>query len=307
MGGVVITSDKYDVEAKVLRLPVTPDLWAKPYVKQKVLVVGVDREQMRSLIKEGLSAQLVARFGQKDGHPVIESLSISTKIGLLIPPPPTRNAQGYQELVVDLNGARMVMVQIPEGKFMMGSISKEKYGDWDRSSHAVKIARPFWIGKFPVTQRQWVILMGSNPSNFKDAGLDAPVEDIWMQQRSHDALLKKLNSIQEEWAFRLPTEEEWEYACRAGSIEERYGDVDAIAWHRGNSDGRTHPVGLKQANAFGLYDMLGNVLQLCEWGMFRGGCWFFDPTSIRASYRIPAMGNDGVSGIRVVCTPRAQN
>jgi formylglycine-generating enzyme required for sulfatase activity len=144
------------------------------------------------------------------------------------------------------------------------------------------IDQGFWMMETPVTQRQYLAVMGINPSWFTDAGEDAPVEKVDWNEAMAFALnlaslagggtweaIKRLDvrlwnrDEEESQGWRLPTEAEWEYACRAGTTTPRYGDVDKIAWYDQNSDGRTHPVGQKQANAWGLYDMLWNVSEWC--------------------------------------------
>jgi len=131
-------------------------------------------------------------------------------------------------------------------------------GNWP-PVHGVTISQGFWMGKYTVTQLQWQAVMGSNPS--KTRGGDLPVEMVsWDDCQQFIARLNGLG----QWTFRLPTEAEWEYAWRAGTTGETYGSVDAIAWYKDNSGGRTHPVGQKQPNAFGLYDMNGNVVQWCQ-------------------------------------------
>ncbi len=116
------------------------------------------------------------------------------------------------------------------------------------------------MGRYEVTQRQWETVMGSNPSGFKDC-LDCPVEQVsWNDVQGY---LRKLNQ-QAGKSYRLPTEAEWEYACRGGVAGQIYcgGDSpDRLAWYTGNSGDKTHPVGQKAANGFGLYDMSGNVLE----------------------------------------------
>jgi len=151
--------------------------------------------------------------------------------------------------------AMLDLVQIPGGTFRTGH-------DQGKPGHEVRISSRFWLGRFPVTQRQWLAVMGNNPSDFKQAGLDAPVEQINWDDTTQ--FLDKLNAMQDTWIFRRPTKAELEYACRAGTAGESYGPLDAIAWFEGNSGGTTHPVGQKQPNAFGLYDMNGNVLQRCQ-------------------------------------------
>jgi formylglycine-generating enzyme required for sulfatase activity len=166
----------------------------------------------------------------------------------------------YSNGVLTANGIRYELVLIPSGLFQMGSDCQEAYPD-EQPIHAVTISMPFWFGRTEVTQGLWQAVMGSNPAYFKK-GDNYPVETI----TNEDCLLfiDKVNQMLGGNFFRLPTEAEWEYACRAGSTAERYGDIDAIAWHNGNAGSESHPVGRKQPNAFGLYDMLGNVGEICQ-------------------------------------------
>ncbi len=146
------------------------------------------------------------------------------------------------------------MVVIPAGTFTMGSSKVPN----EQPAHSVTLARPFAIGKFEVTQGQWKALMGSNPSQFAQCGDDCPVEQIsWNDAQ---AFIQKLNAKTGK-NYRLSSEAEWEYACRAGGSHEYCGSnsVDSVGWHENNSGAKTHPVGGKQANAWGLYDMSGNV------------------------------------------------
>lgn len=125
----------------------------------------------------------------------------------------------------------------------------------------------FEICEAPVTQAQYEMVMGNNPSYFKDSGPDAPVETVSFNDAQ--AFIKKLNEIQNEYTYRLPTEEEWEYACRAGSTTDYFfgndeSDLKDYAWYCENSDNKTHPVKQKKPNAWGLYDMHGNVWEWTE-------------------------------------------
>jgi formylglycine-generating enzyme required for sulfatase activity len=155
----------------------------------------------------------------------------------------------------------MEFVNIAPGEFMMGcSVGDIDCNDDERPIHRVQITKPFEIGKYEVTQAQWQAVMGSNPSTIK--GDDHPVETI-SKNEVHD-FLNKLNERNDGYHYRLPTEAEWEYAARAGTTEPYAGRLDEIAWYAGNSGEETHPVGKKKPNAWGLYDMQGNVRELVE-------------------------------------------
>jgi len=228
----------------------------------------------------------------------------------------------------------MTFVLIPAGEFLMGSpptTSPEKlaaaYGgdpkeyEGEFPQHRVKISRPFWLGKYEVTQEQWMAIFPTNPSKFKDKPKN-PVEQVdWNQTHGFAKMLsEKLGKT-----FRLPTEAEWEYACRAGTATEFYFGNDAgkladFGWAR---VGSTAPVGMKKANAWGLCDMAGNVWEWCEdwYGKYdggaqtdpkgapagglrvlRGGSWNNNPTRCRSADRgrnAPAYG-DNYCGARVV-------
>jgi len=246
---------------------------------------------------------------------------------------PAANAgTASRERTIDLgNGVRMAFVLIPAGDFHMGSPSGEK----DRRSaegpvRRVQITKAFLMGKFEVTQDQYNAVMGRNPSHFSGTA-DLPVETVsWLEATAFCTRL----STPSRGHFRLPTEAEWEYACRAGT-ESRfyYGDdlnykeVGEYAWYAGNSKGRTHGVGQKKPNQFGLHDMYGNVWEWCsdyyDYGdgyknlasidpqgatsgirrVIRGGECLFGASSCRSASRYWAfweIGADHEIGFRVV-------
>jgi formylglycine-generating enzyme required for sulfatase activity len=162
-----------------------------------------------------------------------------------------------QQTVTKRTSVRFEFSAIPAGTFLMGS---EK----ERPVHPVTISRAFHMGRYPVTQAQWEAVMGGNPSQFK--GADLPVEQVTADDC--EAFIERLNAVG-KGMFRLPTEAEWEYACRAGSTGKFcFGDDDRqlgdYGWYSTNSDGQTQPVGKKKPNAWGLHDMLGNVAEWCN-------------------------------------------
>jgi len=181
---------------------------------------------------------------------------------------------GVKEITIDLGGGvKLEMEKIPAGTFKMGSPS----GETDRRPnegplHAVTISKDFYMGKYEVTQGQWTKVMGSNPSEFKN-GDNCPVETVsWDDICKSGGFLEKINILTGK-TFRLPTEAEWEYACRAGTETRFYfgedpapefKSISGYVWYNGNSRGTPHPAGQKLPNAFGLYDMHGNVFEWCS-------------------------------------------
>lgn len=147
-------------------------------------------------------------------------------------------------------------VLIRPGSFMMGCSPRdpECYSE-EKPSHQVEISLPFELGKFQITQSQYESVMGNNPSYFQ--GPNHPVDGVsWDDAQK---FCDNLNARNDGYRYRLATEAEWEYAARAGDTSPRYGLLNEVAWYHDNSEGSTHPVGLKKPNAFGLYDTLGNV------------------------------------------------
>jgi formylglycine-generating enzyme required for sulfatase activity len=159
------------------------------------------------------------------------------------------------------NSIGMKFVLIPAGTFMMGEdkIIKEAADD-EKPPHQVKISKPFYLGVYEVTQEVWESLMRNNPSKFR--GRDNPVDQVsWDDAQD---FITRLNKKEGHSRYRLPTEAEWEYAVRAGSTGTYYfaddgSQIRNFAWYDGNSGNTTRPVGQKRPNAWGLYDMLGNV------------------------------------------------
>lgn len=220
------------------------------------------------------------------------------------------------------------LMPVPAGTFMMGSPYSESGRRDDETAHVVVLSRPFWVGRTPVTQAQYEAVMGNNPSHFKQA--DFPVESVtWDEATTFCAKLTEraqaAGRLPEGYIYRLPTEAQREYACRAGTGGRYAGELNAIAWHNGNSDEKPQPVGKKQPNAWGLYDMQGNVWEWCaDWygsypsekvtdptgparggaRVYRGGAWFHSVDLCRSAYRYRlAPDNRGsLLGFRVVLT-----
>ena len=162
------------------------------------------------------------------------------------------------------------MVKIRAGSYFMGSVENEIQREGPQTK--VTISHDFWMRKFEVTQKEFEELMGSNPS--PDKGTDLPVfNTTWSEAMTYCQELtereRELGNLSEGYVYRLPTTAEWEYACRAGTTTSySFGDdenkLGEYAWFKGNSDGRTHPVGQKRPNPWGLYDVHGNVWEWCQ-------------------------------------------
>ncbi len=216
------------------------------------------------------------------------------------------------------NSIGMKFVLIPAGTFTMGSPSDEPMREPDERQHTVTISKSFYLQTTEVTQGQWKKIMGSNPSHFQDCGDDCPVEMVsWNEAQE---FIRRLNNMEGTNKYRLPSEAEWEYACRAGTITP-FHTGNCITTDQANYNGkkpmpnclmgeyrkRTVKVGSLSSNSWGLYDMHGNVWEWCrDWygkkypkghvvdpkgpslgaiSILRGGSWFSGARLIRSAYR----------------------
>ena len=172
---------------------------------------------------------------------------------------------GDQATITLPGDVRLTMQRIPAGSFMMGSPENEQGRSDNETQHQVTLTKDYWLGTFEVTQAQWKAVVGTNSSKFRED--DLPVEQIyWGDAKAFCEMLNQNLSVPKPdgYRFDLPTEAQWEYACRAGTTGAYHGNLEDIAWYGENSDSSPHPVGQKQPNAWGLYDMHGNVSEWCR-------------------------------------------
>jgi formylglycine-generating enzyme required for sulfatase activity len=225
-----------------------------------------------------------------------------------------------QTFTENINGAQLQMISVPGGTFLMGSPLSETGRDKDEGPQNEATVPGFYMSKYEVTQAQYKAVMGANPSSFK--GDDLPVDSV----KWNDAVefCRKLSTITGR-AYSLPTEAEWEYAGRAGTSGPYAGNIDAMTWYSANSGSQTHPVGQKQPNGFGFYDMNGNVWEWCQSKykpypykaddgredlqatdvrVLRGGSWESTASSSRSAYRRRVIPDSRTIGFRIVLAAR---
>ena len=208
------------------------------------------------------------------------------------------------------------MISIPAGTFLMGSPVSEAERDQDEGPQSEVTVQKFQISQYEVTQAQYKAVTGTNPSSFK--GDDLPVDSVtWNDAIEFCRKLSRLTGRE----YRLPTEAEWEYACRAGTKTPYAGNPDAMGWYAANSKNQTHPVGQREPNGFGLYDMNGNVWEWCQSKykpypyqatdgrenvqdsdvrVLRGGSWESSASSTRSAYRRRVVPDRRSIGFRIV-------
>ena len=160
-----------------------------------------------------------------------------------------------------LPASAMEFVRIPPGEFMMGcSTSDNECDDDEKPAHQVTITKGFLIGRYEVTAGQWKAVMGKEPPNFKADFLPAQFVS-WNEAQE---FIRRLNQRNDGYLYRLPTEAEWEYTCRAGTKGDYPDNLEWLAWYEANSGHRPHQIGEKHPNDWGVYDMNGNLEEWCQ-------------------------------------------
>jgi len=233
------------------------DGWQPILLADQVGGVYTGSYTIANLTPDVVNSRVMASFNDRLGNRAL-SLEADRRLNKKTPTP-------GEERDFPLGNIVIRMCWIPSGSFMMGRQPGEHDSDSDEDPrHQVTFAQGFWMGKYEVTQEQWETVMGNNPASGYGVGSNYPVYPVsWNEIQDFESALHD--------SFRLASESEWEYACRAGSTtryywgdDEEYNQIGTYAWYFGNSDSSTHPVGTKPANAWGLCDMSGNTWEWCE-------------------------------------------
>jgi formylglycine-generating enzyme required for sulfatase activity len=280
-------------------LAVASLLLIHPQVPTTLAQVGADKRPAPTPSPKKITLPKINTSKTQPKRTTTHSTSSSTprQVQCIAQSPTRGTGNDYSESLS--GGVRLEMIGIPAGSFCMGSPAG-KGEDYEHPQHKVTVAA-FYMGKYEVTQAQWRAVMGTNPSNFK--GDDLPVENVsWDEAQEFCRKLSQMTGHE----YRLPTEAEWEYAARSGTTGDYAGNLDAMGWYDANAGRRTHPVGQKQANGFGLYDMHGNVFEwVQDWygtyqsgevmnpqgsgsgstRVFRGGSWYYTAAHCRSTFR----------------------
>lgn len=201
----------------------------------------------------------------------------------------TPSGREIPTIIVESIGLRMI--RVAPGTFLMGSPASEAGRDYDESQHSVTLTKEYWLGRTEVTQAQWERVFRKNNSSYSSSK-QLPVDSVsWNDAMAFckrvTVLERQAGRLPDGYEYTLPTEAQWEYACRAGSTGAYSGDLNAMAWYYSNSDHTTYPVGQKQMNEWGFYDMHGNVREWClDWSGTYPGAVSDPPGPASGSYRV---------------------
>ena len=250
------------------------------------------------------------------------NVTVGAEGTVLVDLSPGSAARFYRAMTKGIPVGPAGLVWIKSGKFVMGSPTSEAERSDNEIQHTVTLTKGYWMSDHEVTQAEYQAVMGNNPSNFT-GDLNRPVEQVsWSDAVEYCHKLteqeRAAGRITAQQAYRLPTEAEWEYAARAETTGARHGELDSIAWYRSNSGSQTHPVRQKEPNAWGLYDMMGNVWEWCsDWygdcssegvldptgpgsgsiRVHRGNGWSGDTRAARSAFRsgnVPGFRYDAI-------------